>query len=229
MPNVVVAYREEMPAFPLRLEPETVFCTDRPLTVEEFYEMIDEDTNAELVEGVIVMKSPVSYQHETLFSFLYTMLNLYVKERNLGQVLGSRTVVRITNHTGREPDLLFVSKERLNIIHKNDIQGAPDLVVEIISPWDDRREIVAKQSEYEQIGVREFWLIDQPKQRIFVYDLSPEGNFVERQIQGGSLHSTTVEGLKIQLDWLWCKPEEFPSILSIVQEFLSKGDSGFSE
>ncbi|MDI6794167.1 MAG: Uma2 family endonuclease [bacterium] len=79
---------------------------------------------------------------------------------------------------------------------------------------------MAKQSEYEQIGVREFWLIDQPKQRIFVYDLSPGGNFVERQIQGDILHSTTVEGFKIQLDWLWCNPGEFPSILSIVQGLL---------
>ncbi|MDI6794166.1 MAG: Uma2 family endonuclease [bacterium] len=116
MPNVVVASREEIHTYPLRLEPETVFCTDRPLTVEEFYEMVDEDTNAELMEGVIVMKSPASYRQETLFSFLYTTLNLYVKERKLGQVLGSRTAVRITNHTAREPDLLFVSKQRLDII-----------------------------------------------------------------------------------------------------------------
>jgi len=220
MPNIVVASREEMPTYPLRLDPETIFCTDRPFTVDEFYEMVNEDTNAELVEGVIVMKSPVSYQHEALFDFLHTTLSLYIKERKLGQVLGSRTAVRITNHTAREPDLLFVNRDRLDIIHKNDIKGAPDLVIEIVSPWDNQREIVAKQSQYEQIGVKEFWLIDQPKQQIFIYDLDSKGNYCKRQIQEGFIHSTTVKGFKIQLEWFWCKPGEFPSILSIVQELL---------
>lgn len=225
MTNIVVARREEMPAFPLtQLEPGATFCTDQPFTVDEFYEMVNEDTNAELVEGVIVMKSPVSYQHEALFDFLYTMLNLYTKEQELGQVLGSRTAVRITNHTAREPDLLFVSRERLGIIHKNDIQGPPDLAVEIVSPWDSPREIVAKQSEYEQIGVREFWLIDQPKQQIFIYDLDSKGSFCKRQIQEGVICSTTVKGFKIKLEWLWCKPGNFPKILRIVQELL--GNSG---
>ncbi|MEW5768470.1 MAG: Uma2 family endonuclease [bacterium] len=216
-------FLDKMPSAPLKLAPETIFCIDRPLTVEDFYELVDEDTNVELIEGVITTKSPVSYQHETLFSFLHTILTQYVEERNLGQVLGSRTVVRITNYTAREPDLLFVSKDRLSIIHKNDLVEAPDLVIEIVSPYDRRQEIITKQVQYEQIGVREFWLIDQPKQQIIIYDLDTGGRFVRRPLQGNIIHSTTVDGFQIQIEWLWSEPGRFPSTLSIVNSLLNTG------
>ncbi|MBU1599709.1 Uma2 family endonuclease [bacterium] len=218
--KVVVAPRGKMPGHLLDLAPWTMICTDRPVTVDEFYEMVDEDTNAELVEGVIIMKSPVSCKHETLFGFLYTMLKQYVREKNLGQVFGSRTAVRITNHTAREPDLLFVRKEHFDIIHKNDIKGAPDLVIEIVSPHDKPYEMVAKQAEYEQIGVREFWLIDQLEQRILIYDLGPDGRFVERVSQGDILESVTVDGFWIRIKWLWSELGEFPSTLSIVRDLV---------
>ena len=218
--KVVVAPRDKMPGHLLDLAPWTIFCTDRPLTVDEFYEMVNEDTNAELVEGVIIMKSPVSCKHERLFDFLHTVLSQYVQEKSLGQVFGSRTAVQITNHTAREPNLLFVRREHFDIIHKNDIKGAPDLVIEIVSPHDKPYEMVAKQAEYEQIGVCEFWLIDQPEQRILVYDLGPDGRFVERVIQGDILKSVTVDRFWIQIEWLWSEPGKFPSTLSIVQNLL---------
>lgn len=220
--NVLVTSQDEMPGRLLGLDPGTIFCTDRPLTVDEFYEMVDEDTNAELVEGVIIMKSPVSCKHETLFDFLHKILSQYAEELNLGQVFGSRTAVQISNHTVREPDLLFVRKERFDIIHKNDLKGAPDLVIEIVSPYDKPYEMVAKQAQYEQIGVREFWLIDQPKQRLLVYDLGPDARFVKRVIQGDVLHSAVVDGFQMQIDWLWCEPGEFPSTLSIVQNLIDR-------
>lgn len=218
--KVVETFSPRMSVPPLKLAPGTIFSIDRPLTVDDFYELVNEDTNAELIEGIIFMKSPVSYQHETLFSFLHTILTQYIEEHNLGQVLGSRTAVRITKYTAREPDLLFVSKDRLSIIHKNELVEAPDLAIEIVSPHDSRREIVTKQVQYEQIGVREFWLIDQPKQEVIIYDLNVDGRFVKRPLEGDIIRSTTVKGFQIKIEWLWCEPGKFPSTLTIVHNLL---------
>jgi len=218
--TTLVIEREELSG-PIDFEPGVSVCTDGPLTVEEFCDLADEDTNAELVEGIIVMKSPVSEPHEGVFEFLHKLLSLYVEHRELGRVRGPRTLIRIARHTGREPDLLFVAKERLDIVHTNFVAGPPDLVIEIVSSHDRPYELVAKQSEYEGVGVREFWLIDHPKERLRVFDLDPHGVFEERSLEAGLLEAKTVPGFRIEVDWLWSELDHFPSTLAIVQELLN--------
>ena len=218
--QVVECTRATMPEWPLRLAPGSLLCADAPLTIEDFCELVDEDTDAELVKGVIIMKSPVSYPHEELFGFLREVLGMYVRERKLGVVLSQKFLVRITDYTGREPDLLFVSRGRLEIVEKCHITGAPDLVIEIVSPHDRPAEILQKRVEYEQLGVRELWIIDQPKKRLSVLDLGDVDRFIERELDTETLVSRTVPGFRIQIDWLWCEPLEFPSTFSIVQELL---------
>ena len=218
--NVVLVVPREQLSTPISFDPGVSACTDAPLTVEEFCDLVDEDTNAELVEGVIVMKSPVSEPHEGVFEFLYTLLSQYVQHRNLGRVRGPKTLIRITRHTGREPDLLFVSKERLDIVRTDYVAGAPDLVVEIVSPHDRPHELIAKQAEYEDVGVRELWSVDQPKKAVQVFDLNENGEFEQRDLTGGVLEAKTVPGFRIRVDWLWSELDQFPSTLSIVQDLL---------
>lgn len=87
LPQIVECTRATMPEPPLQLAPGSLLCSEEPFTIDEFCELIDEDTDAELVEGVVTMKSPVSYPHETLFGFLHRVLGTYVEERRLGEVL----------------------------------------------------------------------------------------------------------------------------------------------
>lgn len=218
--QVIECTRATMPERPLRLAPSSVLCAEAPLTIEDFCDLVDEDTNAELFEGVIIMKSPVSHPHEELLGFLREILGPYVRRRRLGTVLGQCFLVRITDYTGREPDLLFVSSERLDAVKRNYMDGPPDLVIEVVSPSDSATQILQKRVEYEQIGVRELWIIDQPKKRLSVCDLGSDGYFVEREIDGPVLIAKTVPGFRIQVDWLWCEPLEFPDTFSILEELL---------
>jgi Uma2 family endonuclease len=80
--------------------------------------------------------------------------------------------------------------------------------------------MVQKRVEYEQAGVKELWVIDQPRKRLSVFDLDDNGRFVKRKIQGNRLSARTVPGFRIQIDWLWCEPRQFPSTVSIVQDLL---------
>ena len=80
--------------------------------------------------------------------------------------------------------------------------------------------IKRNQSIYEQIGVSEFWILDQPKKQLLVLDLGKDGKFVERQIEGPTLAARAVPGFRVQIDWLWSEPCEFPDTLAIVEELL---------
>jgi Uma2 family endonuclease len=193
--------------------------TPRPLTLEEFYDLVDEDTNAELVDGVIVMNSPASTPHETLLDFLHRLVGMYVEQEGLGQVLGSRSVIRITGHKGREPDLLFLRADHLDLLHRQEIVGPPDLVVEIISPDDTSTDIVTQQAEYEDLGVQEYWQIDQPRQVLTLFVRDEEGRFVAVEPDtAGRVHSSSVRGFWLRPEWLWREPGQFPPVLTVLQE-----------
>jgi Uma2 family endonuclease len=189
------------------------------LTLEEFYELVDEDTNAELVDGVIVMGFPASTPHETLADFLHRLVGMYVEQEGLGQVLGSRSVIRITGHKGREPDVIFIQTDRLGILHQQDLAGPPDLAMEIISPDDTSRDIIAQQAEYEDLGVREYWQVDQPHQTLTVFVRGEEERFVPVEADAeGRVHSIVLPGFWLRESWLWCEPGKFPSVTACLQE-----------
>jgi Uma2 family endonuclease len=213
---------ETLPAAPLRLPEGSVYCAGRPLTVEEFFELVDEDTAAELVNGVVVMGSPASIQHEVLFAFLLHLLREYVERKRLGVVLGSRVLVRIDSYNAREPDLVFIAAGREEIIREQEIAGAPDLILEIISPWDRPREVIAKQAQYEQLGVREYWRVDLSKREATVWRLEPGGRYVCSTPEGGVLRSEVVEGFWLREEWLWREPGKFPTVQSVMEEILKK-------
>ncbi len=214
---------ETLPAPSLDLPPGSDYCADRPLTLEEFFELVDEDTEAELIDGVIVMPSPAGTAHELLFGWLLKVLGGYVEERQLGTVLGSRSVVRITGYTGREPDLLFVRADRCHIIQEKQLVEAPDFVIEIVSPNDRSRTIISKQAQYENIGVRELWIVDLPRLAVRAYRLGQSGQFVPVPIgEDGMLRSEMVDGFELKVEWFWSGIGRFPSSLSIVQNLLKK-------
>lgn len=221
---VIAPEREETSSLPLEgLQPGDVYCADHPLTLEEFLELVDEDTEAELIDGVVVMSSPAGTAHETLFGWLLRVLGGYVEERQLGTVLGSRSPVRITGYTGREPDLLFVRAERHHIIQENEITEAPDFVIEVVSPNDRPGAIIRKQVQYETIGVEELWVVDLPRREVRAYCRGASGRFVSVPIgEDGVLRSTVVDGFELKVEWLWSGMGRFPSSLSIVQDLLKK-------
>lgn len=220
--TMVTSDQDVAPLPKLELPPGAVYCADHPLTVEEFYELVDEDTSAELIDGVIVMATPASYQHEALCNFINCVLRLFTEQRRLGTVLGSRTPVRINPRTAREPDVLFVRADRLGIIHAHEIVGPPDLIVEIVSPNDARREIITKQAQYEALGVPELWMIDFPRRRATVYQLNEAGQYtVAAQGEHGTLRSTVVPGFALEADWFWAAPDALPAVWTVVQTLLT--------
>jgi Uma2 family endonuclease len=187
---------------------QKIYVSDHPITIDEF---------CDLVDGVITEKMATQFPHEDLFRFLFVILNLYADKKKSGTVLGSRTLVPITLYKGRLPDILFVSKERESIIGQKRLTDAPDLVIEIISPWDRPSEVMQRIENYQEIGVKELWIVDQPQKQmqVFIFDEFTK-TYSPLEYDGSIFHSKILLGFWLKVDWLWQKP--LPSVLEVFKE-----------
>jgi len=191
------------------------------MSFEEFLAFCDEDTWAEWVNGEIVMFSPASDQHQDLSDFLLTVLRLYVQTRRLGWVRSAPFAMRLPEIShGREPDLLFVKAERINIVQKTYLDGPADVVIEIVSPDSVSRDRGDKFVEYEAAGIQEYWLIDPIRNQAEFYQLSAEGRYTLTLGGAEGIHrSTVIKDFWLDLKWLWQEP--LPSPLRVVAEIAS--------
>src|SRR5262249_35139929 len=114
------------------VEGRVVHIAEHPIPFDRFLDMA-EGRFVELVDGVIVEKPMVQLDHELCSIWLGAIMKGYADARHLGRVLSSRIMVKTDDFGGRMPDLLFIRQERLHISQQKAVQGAPDLIIEIIS------------------------------------------------------------------------------------------------
>jgi Uma2 family endonuclease len=187
------------------------------MTFEEFVRLFGEDDDVELVDGMVVQRVAARDIHEDLQGWLLLIMRSYVSAKSLGIVRGSRTAVKITEHRGRLPDIVFVRKENAQIVQEDGIFGTPDLVVEIWSPGDRLSDMLAKEADYKSIGVLEIWFVDQQRRQVRVLRKGKEG-YEERVMKKGVLRSEIVEGFWVKVEWLFKKP--LPNELETLQRLL---------
>lgn len=191
----------------------------RPITFDEFVEMFNEDDDVELIDGFVMKRMAAQLEHEILFGWLMSLIGGYVEATGQGIVLGSRTAVQIHTYRGRLPDLLFVNWLRRAIVRQKGVYGAPDLVVEIISPTDRPSDIIALETDYRSIGVREIWIIDLPQKRVKV--LRKRGKvYLEEVLTEGVLRSKVIKGFWLRVEWLFMAKR--PKVLDVLNNLLSK-------
>jgi Uma2 family endonuclease len=187
------------------------------MTEEEFVAWCDEDTRAEWVDGEVIMPSPANLKHVDLAGFLNLILRMFVTNRGLGGVYGPELQVRFASlRRRRVPDLLFVSTERMNILKATEVEGAPDLIVEIVSPDSLARDWREKYLEYEAAGVREYWVVDPMSRRFEGYTLDADGHYTLMEEKDGVVYSTVLSGFLLKPAWLWQEP--LPNPLDILRE-----------
>jgi Uma2 family endonuclease len=186
------------------------------ITYEEFLTWADEDTLAEWVDGEVIMYSPASRQHQDIAGFLFELLKNYVSVHNLGRVLFAPFQMKLESRpSGREPDLLFIATERLELLRETYLDGPADLVVEVISPESAGRDRGDKFYEYERAGVREYWLIDPERKQAEFYNLTDEGYYqVAPPDAEGRYRARVVPGFWLRVEWLWRDPP--PSLMQLL-------------
>ncbi len=139
------------------------------------YLQLPDDRRYELVEGELYLVPAPGLHHQRLSRDLEFALWKYVRERDLGQVYDAPCDVVFSDINVVQPDLLFVSKERLGLLTEANVKGAPDLVIEILSPSTEKRDLGIKRTLYAKYGVREYWIVDPDAKTVEVLSLTEAG------------------------------------------------------
>ncbi|MBI2767093.1 MAG: Uma2 family endonuclease [Chloroflexi bacterium] len=120
------------------------------------------------------------------------------------------------DRAGREPDIMFIATEHLDRKQSRFMEGAPDIIVEVISEDSVRRDRTIKLLEYQALGVPEYWLIDsRPGEQSAEFYVLTDGRYLPVEPVDGVFHSTVLAGFWLRTDWLW---EDEPKALAAFRE-----------
>lgn len=167
-----------------------------PKTILEVFESLPEGTLAQIINNHLVMPPSPDFEHQDTVSEIVRLLRNYVMEKALGKVIAAPMDVYLNRQNVYQPDVLFISKERMNIVQGGKIKGSPDLVVEVLSPGNENYDKKDKKQVYEQAGVKEYWLVDPNSKKVTGYHLTESG-YQEIPSQNGVIKSSLL-GVTIQ-------------------------------
>ncbi|CAN5462204.1 Uma2 family endonuclease [soil metagenome] len=143
-----------------------------PRTMLEVFNGLPEGTMAQLIENNIVISPALLDRHQVITGEIYSEILRHVKNKKLGQVRIAPYDVYLERKNVYQPDICFISAENQHLIKENGLHGAPDLVIEILSPGTARYDMYDKKDVYERTGVKELWLIDPADKRATGYWLT---------------------------------------------------------
>ena len=141
----------------------------RKLTYEDYVLIPEDGRRHEILEGEHYVTASPFIRHQDVVSNLHFALSLFNRTHRLGKILLAPTDVILSPHDVVVPDLIFVSNERMGIVTEKNVQGAPDLIVEVLSKRTRQRDESLKLHLYERHGVREYWMFDADRRAAKVF------------------------------------------------------------
>jgi Uma2 family endonuclease len=142
-----------------------------PRNIMEVFNSLPEGTLAQVIENCLVMSPSPLDVHQKVSADIFLALYSFVKAHDLGTARYAPYDVYLDDQNVFQPDILFISKERLHLIEKKGLYGAPDLVIEILSPSTAKFDLQQKKAVYERCGVQEYWIVDPQSKAIHGYRL----------------------------------------------------------
>lgn len=170
-------------------------------TYEDYMNLPESEVKRyELIEGELVMVPSPTEPHQKVSRNLEFIIWQFVKERDLGQVYDAPMDVVLSVEDVVQPDIMFIAKKRANIITEKNINGVPDLVIEILSPATSGRDRTIKHTLYARYGVKECWIVDPIEKNIEVHVLEKEGLRLGKKYESQDvLQSPLLIGLTVPL------------------------------
>ena len=190
----------------VRPKPSSRRLEDRRWTFEELAkELPESNLPTELWDGELVVCPAPSFPHQKIVFRFRKILDAFVTGHQLGETVCAPIDMVLSARRATQPDVLFVSAARMNIVHQR-IMGAADLVAEVISPDSRRRDRIDKRDLYKQYGVKEYWIIDPEAQTVEVLFLEAgQYRLIGRWQPGEKAKSRLLKGLIVEVDQIFGK------------------------
>ena len=165
------------------------------------YKLLPEGAPYQLIEGELVMTPAPNPRHQFISGNLFKNIARYVDEKRLGIIFYSPIDIYLDEDNAFQPDIVFISSERRSIIKDDGIYGAPELVIEILSPSTAYYDIKKKFRVYEKSGVREYWIVDPELNTVEIYfDENGIFSLKAKMEDKGEIESFVLKGLRLTLE-----------------------------
>ncbi|HDL18575.1 MAG TPA: Uma2 family endonuclease [Bacteroidetes bacterium] len=173
----------------------------RNYTYRDYLDLPDDRNRYEILEGELIMGPAPITIHQRISRKIEIQLAYFVEKHNLGEIFDAPFDVIFGETNVIQPDLLFISNENKKILTEKNIQGAPDLIIEILSPATAYYDLIEKKEIYEKFGVQEYWIVDPKRQWIEIYTLTDRKyQLFQRQEIKGKIHSKILAGFELSLE-----------------------------
>lgn len=162
------------------------------------YLQLPEDKRYEIIDGDLFMVPSPNEDHQRVLANLFYIFSRYVRKNDTGIVYCAPFDILFSEEDIVQPDIIFVSNENKKIITKDNIKGAPDMLVEILSPSTSKRDIGIKKKLYARHGVREYWIINPEDKTIEILRLHGKQYESKRYHKEDRLSSVIIKGLEFE-------------------------------
>ena len=173
------------------------------LTYDDFVLFPDDGKRHELIDGEHYVTPSPNTRHQQIAGDLFALIWTYLEAHPIGRVFVAPFDVVFSQFDVVEPDILYLSHDRAtDVLTRANVQGAPDLVIEIGSPSTRRRDETIKRHLYERSGVSEYWVVDPELDIVRMYRREVEGfgRALERSLEAGDVLATALlPGLELPL------------------------------
>lgn len=169
-------------------------------TYQDYLELPDDRNRYEIIEGELIMSPSPTTIHQKVSLNIEVAIQSHLEKNAQGELFHAPCDVKLSETNVVQPDIFFISNENKKIIADDNIQGAPDLIIEILSPSSAYYDLVEKKELYEKFGVKEYWIVDPKKHWAEIYVLK-KGKYVlhQRAEKSASLRSTVLKGFEVTL------------------------------
>ncbi len=174
------------------------------LTYEDYLRLPDDGKHYEILEGVLHMVPSPTTRHQRISRELEFIIYGYIIRNSLGEIFDAPMDVVFSRTSIAQPDLIYVSQERQSVITEKHIDGAPDLLVEILSPSTSASDRVTKAQVYARYGVPYYWVVDPEKKAVEEFRLERGIYMLIRSWEDEETFLPEIfPGLQVELRKLW--------------------------
>jgi Uma2 family endonuclease len=179
---------------------------DVKLTVEDYERFPDDGMRHEILDGEHYVTPAPNLRHQAISRNLTILIGGFLRDQPVGRFFAAPCDVYLSRFDVLEPDLLFVSDAGKAVLTDKNVQGPPDLVIEILSPGTRKRDERTKRDRYARFGVREYWIVDPELETIKIMELGASGYEPPREValeRAERLSSRVLPGLDLPLDQIF--------------------------
>lgn len=189
-------------------EPAIAYKAQNKIYTYEDYLTFPEDSwGYQIIEGELVVSPSPKTIHQAVLMNLSLAISVFVRNKKCGEVFFAPFDVILDNHNIVQPDILFISNENKDVLTEDNVKGAPDLIVEVLSQSTRQFDLLGKKDVYQKFGIKEYWIIDPENKSVAVYFLEKGQYAIHNQEEKeGIISSKILNGFKLSLKEIFNSP-----------------------